>query len=138
MPAKDFYHEQVKRALVKDGWTITHDPYTITYGKKDVFVDFGAERIIAAEKSSEKIVVEIKSFLSDSDLKDLKQAVGQFAFYRSLLFRVEPGRKLNLAVTAEVFAETFEEPIARPVLEDLKVPVITFDPEKEELVKWIN
>ena len=138
MPAKDFYHEQVKRALVKDGWTITHDPYTITFGTKSVFVDFGAERILAAEKGSEKIVVEIKSFLSDSDLSDLELAVGQFAFYRSLLSRVDPTRKLYLAVTTEVFSETFEEPIARPVLEDLKIPVITFDPKKEELVKWIN
>ncbi|MGL5064582.1 MAG: element excision factor XisH family protein, partial [Microcoleus sp.] len=25
MPAKDIYHETVKTALKKDGWTITHD-----------------------------------------------------------------------------------------------------------------
>jgi len=24
MPAKDIYHDQVKNALIKDGWTITH------------------------------------------------------------------------------------------------------------------
>lgn len=23
--AKDFFHEIVRRALIKDGWTITHD-----------------------------------------------------------------------------------------------------------------
>jgi XisH protein len=27
--AKDIYHDIVKRALQKDGWTITHDPYKI-------------------------------------------------------------------------------------------------------------
>jgi hypothetical protein len=26
MPARDLYHDAVKNALVKDGWTITHDP----------------------------------------------------------------------------------------------------------------
>ena len=26
MPAKDLYHEAVKNALIKDGWTITADP----------------------------------------------------------------------------------------------------------------
>ncbi|MBA4182514.1 MAG: fatty-acid synthase, partial [Acidobacteria bacterium] len=26
MPAKDIYHDTVKNALIKDGWTITHDP----------------------------------------------------------------------------------------------------------------
>jgi hypothetical protein len=29
MPAKDIYHEEVKNALIKDGWTITDDPYII-------------------------------------------------------------------------------------------------------------
>ncbi len=27
MPAKDIYHETVKNAMLKAGWTITHDPY---------------------------------------------------------------------------------------------------------------
>ncbi len=26
MPAKDIYHDTVKKALIKDGWKITHDP----------------------------------------------------------------------------------------------------------------
>ena len=28
MPQKDVFHEVVKIALIKDGWTITHDPLT--------------------------------------------------------------------------------------------------------------
>jgi hypothetical protein len=28
MPAKDSFHNIVKNALVKDGWKITHDPFT--------------------------------------------------------------------------------------------------------------
>ena len=59
MPATDVYHDRVKNALVKDGWTITHDPYTLSFGLKNVFVDLGAERLLAAEKGQEKIAVEI-------------------------------------------------------------------------------
>ncbi len=51
MPARDIYHDSVKKALIKDGWTITHDPYILTFGQKDVFVDLGAERVLAAEKA---------------------------------------------------------------------------------------
>ena len=29
MPQYDAHHETVKRALEKDGWTITDDPFTI-------------------------------------------------------------------------------------------------------------
>lgn len=27
--AKDFYHKNVREALEKDGWLVTHDPYSI-------------------------------------------------------------------------------------------------------------
>ena len=26
MPARDYYHDVVRNAIKKDGWTITHDP----------------------------------------------------------------------------------------------------------------
>ena len=138
MPAKDLYHHTVKHALIKSGWTITHDPYTLTFGQKGVFVDLGAERILAAEKGTQKIAIEIKSFLSASEIQDLEMAVGQYVFYRSLLARFEPDRKLFLAVPDSVFVSTFSESIARPVLEDLKVAIISFDPQEEVIVKWTD
>ncbi len=138
MPRKDTHHQVVIKALVKDGWTITHDPYTLSFGQKDVYVDLGAERKIAAEKEGEEIAVEVKSFRSASDMKDFEDAIGQYAFYRSLLLRVEPDRKLFLAIPDVAFNLTFNEPIARPVLEDLQVLLFTFDPEMEVIVKWIR
>lgn len=30
--AKDIYHEAVREALIKDGWTITHDPFILKGG----------------------------------------------------------------------------------------------------------
>ena len=53
MPAKNLCHDIVIQALVADGWLITDDPLTITYGGKDLFVDIGAERMaIAAERGT--------------------------------------------------------------------------------------
>ncbi len=46
--AKDLYHEQVKRALEKDGWQITHDPYELRIGGVEMYIDIGAEQMIAA------------------------------------------------------------------------------------------
>src|SRR5437868_9797274 len=83
--AKNLYHNAVVHALTADGWTITHDPLTLSYGGKDLFVDLGAERIaIAAEKSGRRIAVEVQSFLSPSPVRDLQEAVGQFAVYRAI------------------------------------------------------
>jgi hypothetical protein len=77
MPKLDLYHTTVKQALLKDGWTITHDPYRLSIGEKRLYADLGADRVIAANRGQQKIVVEVKSFLGVSDIKDLEPALGQ-------------------------------------------------------------
>ena len=71
-----------------------------------------------------------------SDVRDLEVAIGQYVFYRSLLARFEPERRLYLAVLETVFVSTLQEPIYRPVLEDLSVALIAFDPRLEVIVQW--
>ena len=39
MPARNIHHAVVVKALTADGWTITHDPYPLSFGGKDLFVD---------------------------------------------------------------------------------------------------
>jgi hypothetical protein len=78
MPAKNVYHDAVIQALMADGWVITHDPLTLSFGGKDLFVDLGAERAaLAAEREGRRIAVEVQSFLSPSAVRDLQVAVGQ-------------------------------------------------------------
>lgn len=77
MPARNIYHAAVIQALTADGWTITHDPLTISYGGKDLFVDLAAERpAIAAEKEGKRIAVEISSFVNRSPVRDLRKVSG--------------------------------------------------------------
>jgi XisH protein len=76
--AKDIYHNLVKKALEEEGWTITHDPYylTVGIGRRKVASDFGAEKFIIADKGIEKILVEIKSFNTTSNIHELHHSVG--------------------------------------------------------------
>jgi hypothetical protein len=86
MPARNIYHDAVIQALQADGWTITHDPFMIPFGDRRLFIDVGAERVtIGAERGGEHIAVEIASFVADSPMRDLQEAVGQFVVYRALL-----------------------------------------------------
>lgn len=87
MPVKDMFHNCVKNSLIKDGWTITHDPFHLRLTRKNLFVDLGAERLIAADRSTEKIAIEIKSFTRASDIKDLEDALGQFILYERVMLR---------------------------------------------------
>ncbi len=50
MSAKDTYHDEVVSALQADGWQITDDPYHVRVGDRQLFVDLGAEKIVAAER----------------------------------------------------------------------------------------
>jgi len=88
MLARDIYHNAVRNALEKDSWQITKDPFILKWGTRDLYIDLGAEKLIAAEKSGEKIAVEIKSFIDPSPVTDLENALGQYILYYDILTRL--------------------------------------------------
>lgn len=139
MPARDIYHNIVRNALIKDNWKITHDPYRLKLARgKNLFIDLGAERLIAAERGIEKIAIEIKSFRSESEMKDLEDAVGQFVVYERLLTRYDPNRTLYLAVPDAVHQSVFQEEAGAVLIEDGVIRLFTFNPSQEVIVKWIS
>jgi XisH protein len=138
MPAKDLFHDCVKVALIRDGWQISHDPYSLKIGKKDLFVDLGAEKLITAEKDSVKIAVEIKSFVSPSEIQDLENALGQYILYQNVLQRIEPERILYLAIREAVFHKLFEQEVGQILLENKILKLLTFNPKTEVITKWIS
>jgi hypothetical protein len=136
MLAKDIYHDCVKNALIKEDWIITHDPLSLKWGKKDMYVDLGAEQLLAAEKAEHKIAVEIKSFLGLSEMSELEKAVGQYIVYHDVLAQVEPDRVLYLAVSQEIANGLFAEPIGELLLNNHRVRLLVFDPLAETIVTW--
>jgi hypothetical protein len=138
MPAQDIYHDAVVRALTADGWMITHDPLSLAYGGRDLYVDLGAERTtIAAERDGEQIAVEIKSFLGSSPVRDLEEAVGQYQVYRSVLTEIDPGRVLYLAVPQRVYESLFAERFGQLIRQRLQLRLMVFDEYEERIVAWI-
>lgn len=138
MPAKDIYHDSVRNTLIKDRWTITHDPLTLRVGRKDLFIDLGAEKFLAAEKQGRKIAVEIKSFIGVSEVEDLKNALGQYILYQNVLEITEPERELFLAIRTNIYTEIFEELIGKILLDKKLIKLIVFDADEEVIVKWIS
>jgi len=136
MPAKDFYHATVKAALIKDCWTITDDPLTLKIGNRSAAIDLGAEKIIAAERGSEKIAVEVKSFIGASFINDLENAWGQFFFYARVLARKEPDRRLYLAVSQTIAETLLQEEAGKLLLEEPGFRLLVFDPTTQEIIEW--
>ena len=137
MPAKDIYHDTVKRALQKDGWIITHDPFPLQIGRKRLSADLGAERLINAEKGTQKIVVEVKSFVGRSDVKDLEQALGQYILYRQVLNEMGIDRSLYLAISQPIFNSVFTIELGQVLLKNQIIKLIVFDEKSEAIVQWI-
>ncbi|MEM9218274.1 MAG: XisH family protein [Cyanobacteria bacterium P01_F01_bin.150] len=137
--AKDIFHETVKTALQKDGWLITHDPYSLRYGVADVYIDLGAETTIAAEKTGRKIAVEVKSFIGGSTISEFHTALGQFLNYKiALEVSDEPERVLYLAVPNDTYQMFLRFEPAKTVIERYAIRLITYDSNQEIINQWID
>ena len=137
--AKDVFHQPVKNALIKDGWHITHDPLTIRISEAvKLQIDLAAETTIAAERDSEKIAVEIKSFVGDSDISAFHTALGQYLNYCQALEEQEPDRMVYLAIPLETYQDFFQLPFIQRSLRRYQVKLIIYDPKLEEIKQWIN
>jgi hypothetical protein len=138
MPARDEYHDCVRNALVKDGWSITADPYRVMVGEHSVYMDLAAEQVVSAEKDGRRIAVEIKGFPGRSPVYELEQALGQYLIYRSVLRRSDPERKLYLAVPEDVFLDVLQTRLGRMVTADYWLEFLLFDSSTEVIVRWID
>ncbi|NCR08619.1 MAG: fatty-acid oxidation protein subunit alpha [Microcystis aeruginosa LG13-11] len=138
MSARDKFHGLVKHDLENEGWTITHDPYTIDLGFVDFYLDLGAERLLAAIKDDEKIAVEIKTFLAASAISEFHTAIGQFINYRIALEDNDPKRLLYLAIPADIYKRFFQHTFIQTVIHKNQIPLIVYDTEKKEKLQWIK
>ena len=136
--ARDLFHNIVRAALEKDGWTMTDDPLTIRCGGVDIQIDLGLEKLLAAEKGTQKIAVEIKNFVSASKISEFHTALGQFINYRTALRLEEPERILYLAVPLATYSSFFDLPFTKTVMQENQLKMIIYDVETEKIVKWIN
>ncbi|HIE28979.1 TPA: fatty-acid oxidation protein subunit alpha [Candidatus Poribacteria bacterium] len=123
MSARDIFHQAVKNALIKDGWTITHDPLSFSIGGVEMFVDLG-------------IAVEIKSFAGPSNISEFHTALGQFLDYEQALEEQEPDRVLYLAVPVDVYDTFFILQFIQTAIRRHQLRLVIYEPEQEVIVRW--
>ena len=138
MPAKDVYHEAVKNGLIKDGWRILADSYFLQYEDAQLYADLLAEKTLLAEQNNRIIVVEIKSFINPSPMRDFELALGQYIVYRDILDLSEKHYAIYLAVKDTVFDSFFQRKSIRAIVKRHQIEFIIFNHEKEEIVSWIS
>jgi hypothetical protein len=136
--ARDLFHNVVKDALISAGWQITHDPFPVDYGDVQMQIDLGAERLLAAQRDSEKIAVEVKSFTNPSAISEFHTAVGQYLNYRRALRSQEPARLLYLAVPSQTYEEFFRLRFIEEGVREYQIALMIYDVEERRIIQWIK
>ncbi|MDX1993994.1 MAG: element excision factor XisH family protein [bacterium] len=137
MPAFDQCHDQVVRALEKEGWRLEAAPYRVFTKYRSIYID--AEFTHQDDNHLQHIIlVEVKCFPDEnSTTTDLYNAIGQYLVYRDMLIETETALPLYLTVPYTIFEKVFDAAIQR-VIKDNRIDVIVIDLEQEEIVQWIE
>jgi hypothetical protein len=136
--ARDIFHDNVIKALEKEDWVITNDPLSFKVGSVSVQIDLGAERLIAAERGTDKIAIEIKTFGNLSFITALYEAIGKYIIYRNVLSLKEPERMLYLAVPENIYTRFFEEQVIQKTLQEENFKLIIYNQATQIISQWIN
>ena len=131
MPAKDTYHNAVKNALIKDGWTITADPYPLEYEDVELYPDLAIEKLISEDQKQRKIIIEIKSFIRPSLMKDFQNALGQYIVYRDLIqLAQDEYQEIYLAIKDEIYETFFQRKSIKAVVKLNQIALVIIDTQK--------
>lgn len=133
MPAKDRYHDRVKRALVKDSWTVTDEQVKLKVGERRLWIDLEASH----NTRGTIILVEVKEMDTSSPVDDLANALGQYLMYRTGLESKNIRVPLYLAVSTITFQGILSEELGQLMIQRFKISLIVFDPSSEEILQWI-
>ncbi|MCG9886384.1 MAG: XisH family protein [Cyanobacteria bacterium] len=134
--AKDLFHQSVRNALEKDEWLITDDPLSLKLGGVDLYIDLGAEKLLAAERAGQKIAVEIKTFEGRSEIAEFHLALGQFLNYRLALQLSEPDRELFLAIPQIIYETFFSLEFIKTSITNYQIKLLVYEPSTETIVLW--
>jgi hypothetical protein len=135
LPAKDYYHDTVKRALIKDGWEINREQVLFIIADRHIWIDMEASKT----SEGQKILVEVKGFQGPSQVDELMDAVGKYTVYRAVIN--ETGGQaipLYLTIPDEAYQRILSERIGVIARQQAQIKLLVFDPGREEIRVWID
>ena len=126
MPARGRYHQQVRTALEKDGWTITQDAFRVSYGGHELTAEFAAEREREGD-SPECIAVQVATGDTDPSSVGFQRTLGRFMLCDMVLSEMRSPRRLFLAITRLAFEAICADDTIRHGLSSAGVRMLVLD-----------
>lgn len=135
MPKLDSCHDQIVRALKKDGWQVADKPFRVEATGRTVFIDVRASRLVNGSRQ-EIMLAEIKCFTGGQNTpSELYIGLGQYLIYRAILAMKYIEIPVYLAIPADVY-DTIFDPVVRRSIQDDKIKLILVDLVQERIVEW--
>jgi hypothetical protein len=135
LPAKDHYHDVVVNALRKAEWTHIDEQIGIIIEDRRLWIDIRASK----EAEQRAVLIEVKGFENrPSPVEYLAQATGKYALYRATLDYLQIELPLYMAVPEVAYRGILSEEIGKQTLKYSGVRLLVFDPEREEILAWID
>ncbi|MGD1902749.1 MAG: element excision factor XisH family protein [Geitlerinemataceae cyanobacterium] len=135
MPRRDLYHDTVRNALIKDGWTIARDPFMLGDPTFRVYADLCVAKTVDTDEQI-TLTIEVKVFGAASHVTELEKAVGQYALYRSILKHEDSPIQTYLAIPTKIYQTFFQHYIVQNLIQDEQIRLLIFNPDTETIEQW--
>ena len=99
--------------------------------------DLGAERVLAAERGTEKIAVEIKTFMGQVFQHEFYEALGQYDSYALALADLEPDRMVILAIPDEAYQDFFQRDYVKAIIAAKHIKLLIYNTQTQKVAQWI-
>lgn len=137
--ARDIFHDIVKVALEKDGWTITDNHLRLSaINEVKLETDLGGSKVIGAAFESQRIAVEVKGFQRPSLVYEFHAAYGQYLIYEDVIERRNLDWVLHLAIPDSVFKILKELEHIMYSIAKRNLRILLFNPDKKIITSWIS
>jgi hypothetical protein len=136
MPSEDRYHPVVLQCLKKADWSIVKEQEYISIGthhdtNRRLYIDIKAQR-----NDEQSVLIEVKG-LERSPVHELMELLGQYLVYRLALEYLAIEIPLYIAISEIAHQGIIQHVIGQEVMSRYAIPLLIFDPVKQEIVKWI-
>lgn len=136
MPNEDRYHPVVLQCLKKAGWSIVKEQEYISIGthndsNRRLYIDIKAQR-----DDEQLALIEVKG-LERSPVHELMELLGQYLIYRMALDYLAIEIPLYIAISEIAYQDIIQHVLGQEMMSRHAVPLLVFDPVKEEILKWI-
>lgn len=139
MPNQDRQHPVVRRALIKAGWTILKEQVSLAIGTEQEITRRLYIDLLARSSVGQIVLIEVKG-LASSPVHELMELIGQYLVYRAALNYLEAMTPLYVALPVTTYQSIVEHLLGQTVMQEMlktPIPFVLYDPDKEELVRWI-